>query len=250
VRRFYLPTLDIEISDIDLIGLVERVQQSQSSRKGEIIAGHNLHSIFLLHRDPDFRAFYNRPGMILADGFPIYAALKRQRNKNTKAQRLGSTDWLPEVMKSLVNKRVAVVGASREVNAEFVSKFGSASRSCTVKGWDGEEWCTSKAERIAHETLAFQPDLLVIALGMPLQEAYASRLLDAGCGGYLAVVGGACDQITGYQRNAPRWIGKFGMEWAWRLCSQPRRLSDRYLIEPWKLAWILAKRIVGLNIGH
>ena len=54
-------------------------------------------------------------------------------------------------------------------------------------------------------------------------------------------VGGCLDYIGGAQELAPRWLGKYGLEWAYRLARSPRRLSRRYLLEPPAVAICLLK---------
>jgi N-acetylglucosaminyldiphosphoundecaprenol N-acetyl-beta-D-mannosaminyltransferase len=56
----------------------------------------------------------------------------------------------------------------------------------------------------------------------------------AGCQAILMV--GACfDYLAGEIPTPPRWMGRFGLEWMYRLFGEPRRLWRRYLIEPWHL---------------
>jgi N-acetylglucosaminyldiphosphoundecaprenol N-acetyl-beta-D-mannosaminyltransferase len=52
--------------------------------------------------------------------------------------------------------------------------------------------------------------------------------------------GAAIDYIAGSVPTPPRWMGKAGLEWAFRLYSEPKRLWQRYLIEPWSILWLVA----------
>jgi N-acetylglucosaminyldiphosphoundecaprenol N-acetyl-beta-D-mannosaminyltransferase len=45
------------------------------------------------------------------------------------------------------------------------------------------------------------------------------------------------DYLVGEKRMAPRWLGKVGLEWTYRLFTEPRRLYRRYLFEPWVVLW-------------
>ena len=55
-------------------------------------------------------------------------------------------------------------------------------------------------------------------------------------------VGGAIEQIAGVQKLAPRWIGRLGLEWAWRLLLHPQRVAYRVFGEPWVLLGLLLRR--------
>jgi N-acetylglucosaminyldiphosphoundecaprenol N-acetyl-beta-D-mannosaminyltransferase len=74
------------------------------------------------------------------------------------------------------------------------------------------------------------PDVLWIGLGTPKQERFMAehwRSLDAGL---LIGVGAAFDFHSGRVRQAPRWMQRSGFEWFFRLCTEPRRLGPRYLL--------------------
>ncbi|MCA1379196.1 WecB/TagA/CpsF family glycosyltransferase, partial [Bradyrhizobium sp. IC4060] len=83
---------------------------------------------------------------------------------------------------------------------------------------------------------AHDPQLILVGMGMPLQEAFLTRNLAQMPNAYIATVGGAVDYVAGAAKLSPRWLGRFGLEWAWRFAHDPLRLYGRYLIEPVKLA--------------
>ncbi len=72
-------------------------------------------------------------------------------------------------------------------------------------------------------------------MGMPIQELWVSRNAHALKRGVILTVGAAFDYEAGIQGAAPRILGGLCLEWLYRLVREPRRLSGRYLIEPWSL---------------
>jgi N-acetylglucosaminyldiphosphoundecaprenol N-acetyl-beta-D-mannosaminyltransferase len=89
-------------------------------------------------------------------------------------------------------------------------------------------------------------------MGMPRQEAWIrANRYRIGRGVFFAV-GAAFDYEAGAQVAAPRWTGRVGLEWLFRLASQPRRLAYRYLVEPWSLipaAWAdIREARVGMHV--
>jgi exopolysaccharide biosynthesis WecB/TagA/CpsF family protein len=77
-----------------------------------------------------------------------------------------------------------------------------------------------------------QAPLIFLAVGMPQQGIVARRLADhPQAQGIGLCVGASIDFLTGKQRRAPVWVQKAGLEWLYRLLSDPRRLASRYLIE-------------------
>jgi N-acetylglucosaminyldiphosphoundecaprenol N-acetyl-beta-D-mannosaminyltransferase len=75
-----------------------------------------------------------------------------------------------------------------------------------------------------------RPDILWVGLGSPKQDLWMSihrPLLDVPV---MIGVGAAFDFLSGVKPQAPRWMQKSGLEWVFRLASEPRRLWRRYLI--------------------
>jgi N-acetylglucosaminyldiphosphoundecaprenol N-acetyl-beta-D-mannosaminyltransferase len=70
---------------------------------------------------------------------------------------------------------------------------------------------------------------------MPKQEFWIERHRSVLSRAVIFSIGAAFDYEAGVQRAAPRWVGQIGLEWAFRLITQPVRLAHRYLLEPWSL---------------
>ena len=79
-----------------------------------------------------------------------------------------------------------------------------------------------------------------VGLGCPRQEVWAYEYRDALSMPIIAV-GAAFDFHSGMLRQAPRWMQDRGLEWLFRLKSEPRRLWRRYLLNPWYVMLILAQ---------
>jgi len=75
-----------------------------------------------------------------------------------------------------------------------------------------------------------QPELIVLGMGMPKQEAVAAELAVTG-GPCLIVCGGAIlDFLGGKVSRAPEWLRRLGGEWLYRLLREPKRLFMRYVV--------------------
>jgi N-acetylglucosaminyldiphosphoundecaprenol N-acetyl-beta-D-mannosaminyltransferase len=84
-------------------------------------------------------------------------------------------------------------------------------------------------ETCARRVKETDSDIVWIALGVPKQDVLAQELaqrLDITCVG----VGAAFDMLAGRVREAPAWVQRAGLEWVFRLASEPRRLWRRYLV--------------------
>jgi N-acetylglucosaminyldiphosphoundecaprenol N-acetyl-beta-D-mannosaminyltransferase len=72
-------------------------------------------------------------------------------------------------------------------------------------------------------------------MGMPRQERWIEANLDAIQANVILATGAVLDYVARVIPTPPRWSGPLGLEWAFRLAAEPRRLASRYLIEPWTL---------------
>jgi exopolysaccharide biosynthesis WecB/TagA/CpsF family protein len=86
----------------------------------------------------------------------------------------------------------------------------------------------------------------LIAVGSPQQELIAFEMRRAGkVRGTALCIGASVDFLAGNEKRAPQAVQKAGMEWAWRLASNPRRLAKRYLVDGpaiFPLVWRWAKK--------
>lgn len=72
----------------------------------------------------------------------------------------------------------------------------------------------------------------LLAIGSPQQELLAREMRQAGAAtGTALCIGASIDFLIGAQSRAPRLLRRLGLEWAWRLATQPRRLARRYLVD-------------------
>jgi N-acetylglucosaminyldiphosphoundecaprenol N-acetyl-beta-D-mannosaminyltransferase len=84
---------------------------------------------------------------------------------------------------------------------------------------------TALATRIA----TLRPDFFWVGLSTPKQEKFMATYAPQLTTGVMLGVGAAFDFLSGRVRQAPRWIQRSGLEWLFRLCTEPRRLAPRYL---------------------
>ena len=87
-------------------------------------------------------------------------------------------------------------------------------------------------EAIAHFVEEQQADLVLFAIGAPQSELVAHRLAQRGLArGVGLCIGASVEFLSGAKRRAPRWMQRLGLEWLFRLLSEPRRLWRRYLVK-------------------
>ncbi|WP_147105628.1 WecB/TagA/CpsF family glycosyltransferase [Nesterenkonia populi] len=212
---------------------------TKHSGKG-LLLNHNLHSAYLYQKSQVFRDFYARANRVVIDGAPIlWLARRTPLRRIGPTHRIGSTDWIACLDKAPLPGRLFVFGAEEVSNCDAVSTLR---QTLSHSGWhvEGRDGYISWAEAV--EWLqSGKPTLVLVGLGMPMQEEFLTEAWDELPEAVYATVGGAIDYMAGHNPLAPRWMGRFGVEWLWRLVHDPRRLAHRYLVEPFKLGWSLMR---------
>ena len=79
---------------------------------------------------------------------------------------------------------------------------------------------------------------------MPRQEQWILENLENIDTNAILTSGACIDYVAGVVKTPPRWMGKIGLEWLYRLITEPRRLWKRYLIEPWFIAGLFFKELL------
>lgn len=239
-QRFVIPGTTQSVHAARLHEVIEWLADGESG----VIVGHNLHSLYLSETDDQFAAVYRNASLVLVDGMPVRWLLALRR-RDWAGERLGSCDWLAHLHRAGL-ERIAVIGGTPDVNAAFVEALLAQSAGKYVTGWDGYAGLAQLVELNWEPLAACRPELIIVGLGMPLQESFIPEIESRVPMTKVAAVGGAIDQMVGVQRRAPRAVQRLGLEWLFRLVRDPRRLASRYLVEPWKLAYVLGrKRLVG-----
>ena len=247
LERQPVPFLDVDATPLTVSELTAVLSNYVAEGRTRTMVGHNLHSVTLLHSDPAFRSFYERSDVVLIDGAPVlWLWAKTAEEDDGRAPvmdyRLGSTDWIPALANVAGLERIAVIGAGAVANAGAVARLREIVPGARVDGMPGEGWNGDVEEAAVEWLNRLRPQLVLLGLGMPLQEQVLARRLAVLPPAIYCTVGGAIEQIAGVQKLAPRWIGRLGLEWAWRLMLHPQRVAYRVFGEPWVLLGLLLRR--------
>jgi exopolysaccharide biosynthesis WecB/TagA/CpsF family protein len=191
----------------------------------------NLDHVVQLQQRPDFRAAYRRARFVTADGFPIVVL---SRLLGAPIRRTTGAD-LVEPVCNLARERglsIFLLGSNDRTLAIAKKRLSQRFRGLEVAGYyaPGANFdpYSSEADFAIDRIRASGAKLCFIALGAPRQELFAARCLDKLNGTGLLCIGAALDFIAGTQTRAPSLSQKCGLEWAWRMLREPRRLGPRY----------------------
>ena len=191
-------------------------------------AGH-LTNIF---DNPELSEIYSIAELSLIDGWPIAVATKNASKLNIT--RVTGSDLLPELFSQLTKDvRVGIIGGSNEslIRQSLESKFPDLN----IQIIDTSQWTNSVYDiRRLRELVQYNAlSVVLLCLGHPKQELLAKELKNYDWAGsrpdWIMCVGATIDFLTGEQKRAPRFFQKIGLEWFFRLVTNPKKLTQRYL---------------------
>lgn len=143
-------------------------------------------------------------------------------------ENLNGTDFTPQILKKFPEARYFLYGARRDVVAKAAEILTLRYGVHVVGFHDG--FSGSGADAAAMIRVA-EPDIVLVALGNPLQESWIARHADETNARLLVGVGAWFDFLTGEVPRAPVWVRQLRLEWVFRLMCEPRRLFRRYTVE-------------------
>ncbi len=222
------------MNSISLAEVFDAIDERIRHRSPGYIVTPNVDHICSLQEDRIFQEAYRNAFLALPDGTPVMWAA-RLLGKPLREKISGSDliYWLSEYA-SRKGYSIFLLGAAEGVAAEAGRILQQQYPGLKVAGsysppMGFDESPAANAEVIRRLTEA-QPDICFVALNTPKQDIWDYRNCEASGVPVLLGIGASLDFITGHQKRAPLWMQKSGLEWAYRLCSDPRRLWHRYLV--------------------
>jgi N-acetylglucosaminyldiphosphoundecaprenol N-acetyl-beta-D-mannosaminyltransferase len=231
-------------------GAVEAVDRLIAARRPSYFITANAHYAMVSDADPTMRPINESAAFILADGAPLVWASRWRRTP--LPERVAGSDLIYDLCARAAEQghRVYFLGGPPGVAEEASRTLRRLYPGLIVAGVCcppfrplGDE---ERAGMIA-EIRDARPDLLFVAFGQPKGERWIREHLEALGVPVSVQVGASLEFVAGRVRRAPRWIQRIGMEWAWRIGTDPARLGPRYARNA---AFLLRKGLADLRRGR
>lgn len=234
----------IAITTHNLESAVHDVIQLAKSGTPSCVFTLNLDHAVKLQRDAKFREAYANADVVTADGWPIAWIARRQDPTVTRTT--GADLFIPLAIAAAEQHVpvflfgtspgvIARVGDDLSLNTEgAIDIVGSLSPSGKFDPEGPEADAAIEKIRRTGARLCF------VALGAPKQEVFSMRARQQGLNCTMVCVGAALDFVAGEQVRAPEFMRDNGLEWVWRLGTNPRRLGKRYAESAAMFAYLLA----------
>ncbi len=190
-----------------------------------------VHMVMEAVDDPEFLPILNRSGTTFPDGMPLVWALRVLGEK--KARRVCGTDSTIALLMAAEEAGVPVgfYGGSQATLDALVKAVQSRHPRLKIAYVESPPFRPLTADEdaaIIARIAASGAGLLFVGLGCPKQERWIVDHLGR-VNAVMFAVGAAFDFIAGNKSRGPQWMSRCGLEWLYRLWTEPRRLAMRYL---------------------
>ena len=241
VEKAFAPRLKVLGGEVDVVTSAEMLDfvdsRIRQGRRG-LVANHNLHSLHLIRRSAAMRRFYDMADLVEIDSTPMILWARLLGRTVSREHRCTYLDWREDFWRLAAGRgwRVFYLGGAPGVAARGAEAVRGRWPGAVIGVRDGYFDVDGPANAaVTAEIAAFRPDVLLVGMGMPRQEAWIEKAYASLPACVVFPVGAAFDYEAGAVPTPPRWAGRVGLEWLFRLAAEPRRLAGRYLVEPWSL---------------
>jgi N-acetylglucosaminyldiphosphoundecaprenol N-acetyl-beta-D-mannosaminyltransferase len=197
-----------------------------------------------LRRDSSLRDACRSGDLILADGMSVVWTSRLAGAP--VPERVAGCDLMGRLLQagSEQGLRAYFLGARRVVLDELIRRARLDYPGLVIAGSHDGYFGPADHARIVEEIRAARPHLLFVGMPSPFKETWCERHKDALDVPVIMGVGGSFDVLAGFVRRAPRALQSLGLEWAWRLLMEPRKMWRRYLTTNSEYLWLAAGEVV------
>jgi N-acetylglucosaminyldiphosphoundecaprenol N-acetyl-beta-D-mannosaminyltransferase len=241
--------LGVGVSLINMERALDQIDAWVSAGSRTYVCVCSVHGVMECQRSDELRAIVNRAGMTTPDGMPL-VWLGRSRDKAV-SRVYGPDLMLAELARSVTaGHRHFFYGGGPGIADRLASTMRRRFPGLKVVGTIEPPFAPLEqltTPETAAAINAAEPDIVWVGISTPKQERWMAKMRGQLNAPVLIGVGAAFDFHSGTVRQAPRWMQRSGLEWLFRLVTEPRRLWRRYLVNnPW-FVWAVALQRLGIR---
>lgn len=242
-KRCKIISMDVDVTNIGKA--LNNIEYLSKSNKGAYVCVSNVHMCMEIHGSKDFSDVVNSADLVIPDGKPLSWAQKLLGHKN--AEQVRGQDIMNALCASSGEKslNIGFYGGSSEalldkVKEKLIANYPDIN--ITYAYSPPFRPLTEEEDSIVTSAINdANVNVLFVGIGCPKQERWMAAHKDnVKC--VMLGVGAAYDFIAGEKKHAPRWVQDMGMEWLFRLCSEPKRLWRRYFSTNPRFIWYFGKQ--------
>jgi exopolysaccharide biosynthesis WecB/TagA/CpsF family protein len=208
--------------------LIARITKAEAPL---VISFVNQHALNLAATSPDFASCLIRSEILLRDGIGMAVCMWTLRR--ACGLNMNGTDFIPRLIAAFAGRRAALFGTVDP----WTTRAAAALQTLGCEVVSTLDGFRADADYLT-ETMANMPDLVILGMGNPRQEAVSRFIAAAMTRPIVIVNGGAIADFLAHRfERAPLYLRRTDCEWAFRLLLEPRRLWRRYSLGAFSFAW-------------
>ncbi|HTV39223.1 MAG TPA: WecB/TagA/CpsF family glycosyltransferase [Candidatus Sulfotelmatobacter sp.] len=223
--------LGVGISALNLPSALAEIAAAVRYRRKGYICVTGVHGVMEAQTDEPFRVILNNAFLCTPDGMPMVWVGKIRGQSDMR--RVYGPDLMLDICAwSQSNPcRHFFFGGAPGVAETLAQKLKERFPKLEVAGTYTPPFRPLNPDEendLRQKVRAARPDIFWVGLSTPKQEKFMAEYLPKLDATLMIGVGAAFDFLSGRVKQAPRWMRRTGLEWFYRLCSEPRRLAGRY----------------------
>lgn len=248
LRPLRVDVLGVGVSAINMAQAVAIIESWIAKREPHYVCITGVHGVMESQRDERLREIHNQAGLVTPDGMPLVwlSRLWGQRH----VQRVYGPDLLLACCQRSIERGYThyFYGGAEGVPERLVARLSARFPGLRVKGALSPPFRLLTPEEdaeIVDRINDAKPDIVWVGLSTPKQEWWMHRHRERLTAPVMVGVGAAFDFHAGLKSQAPHWMQRSGLEWFFRLLSEPRRLGPRYLVNNPAFVWRVLQQVAG-----
>jgi N-acetylglucosaminyldiphosphoundecaprenol N-acetyl-beta-D-mannosaminyltransferase len=207
--------------------IIHKVLESIERRESLLLTYLNQHCFNIYFENKDYRKFLDTKFDIYQADLGIYLALKYLMAE--KIKRIDATAMNEMILSELIRKKIPLVIVGGNFDKKFVQDE-TKKRGINLVAYNTGYFEEIQSDIIITELSKINARVFIVGMGVPKQELFAEKLSQTSDPKVIICVGNFFEFYFGTKKRAPVFIQKIGMEWVFRLITEPGRLWNRYLI--------------------
>lgn len=248
-----VPIFGVNLSVTDYEGAQERVLDAAKNSQSFAMSALATHGLMEAAHDPEFAEVVNSLDLVSPDGQPVRWAMNLLHDTDL-TDRVYGPDLTWNVCGAAADAGIGIYlfGSTPETCDKFVAAILDEWPHAIISDVQPDRFREATAEEDAADVARINASgagIVLVGRGCPRQERWVAAHKGRVNAAMLAV-GAAFDYHAGMLRKPPATLQRLGLEWAWRLALEPRRLFKRYAVTNSQYVALLGKALINKNLSR
>ena len=245
--RKLIKILDVNIDKVNQKQAVERVRELiQNRNQSSLVVTPNSEMLAMAAEDPELAGILNSADLATADGIGVVIASKILGEP--LEERVAGFDLISRLFKEFADTDISLyfLGGKPGIVDRAAANLKNEYSSLNIAGYHHGYLDRESQQQVIAEINEKDIDLLLVGMGVPLQEKFLDKNLKKLNVGAAVTVGGSFDVLAGEVNRAPVWMQQAALEWFYRLLQEPSRFG-RMLALPKFIFLVIKSKYIKTN---